>query len=333
MSKLSSAEELESLQFLRDYFTAHPVNVDQYFELNDALFLRYLRARRFNKEKALEMIKNTIEWRQNFGHADIESWWPVIQRENAKGKAYIRGFDKDGHVIMYFKPANEVSYNFSDNLKHIVYTLERAFSAMSNSNRGKDGEKVVLLIDYINYSFQSSPPLKTTSAIISILQNHYPERLLRAYCLRPPWVFSTILATISPFLDPVTRAKVVMCGHNKKEIVDKLAHSVDPGVLEASIGGHDDRAFDCQTYLMPPPPGGRSTLGEDDLHAAAFRHEFKAILDGDVVVPHNASMAAAAPAGGSLTASAAPATYMVVEDTSRSYRLMRSDGLSDGTFV
>ena len=50
----------------------------------------------------------------------------------------------------------------------------------------KDGrnDKFVLLIDYEGFSIAKSPHMKTSLETLHILQNHYPERLHCAYCIR-----------------------------------------------------------------------------------------------------------------------------------------------------
>jgi len=222
--------------------------------LDDATFARYLRARQWDKEKAVKMLQETLAWREKFGIRSIhDGWQKVIEEENSTGKGYVRGWSTAGNVLLYLRPEHENTHNHDGNLKHLVYNMERACKCMEADGRA---EKLVLLIDYHGYSLLNAPPMKTSQDTLSILQNHYPERLFRAYCIRPPWIFNAFWTMISPFIDPVTYQKIVMLSGSKEDIGKRLAADGIPlEQLESNIGGLDRRPFVSKVYLGREQPG------------------------------------------------------------------------------
>jgi hypothetical protein len=238
---LTTAQE-EALTLMKEHFKDLGDASDVMFPLDTSCLMRYLVARQFDFKKAKTMLSNTLQWRAEFGVKNIHTneYMNVIKKENSTGKIYLRNYDNAGHVIMYMRPKFENTNDHDGNLKHLVYNLERAISCMkkryndeimiekekgddhdmttTDSGGIKDGvispiklqEKITLLVDYDGYSLFNAPPIKTSRATLDILQNHYPERLYKAYCIRPPWIFSGFWKLISPFIDIKTKTKIVM---------------------------------------------------------------------------------------------------------------------------
>jgi hypothetical protein len=192
------------------------------------------------------MLNDTIEWRKKHQLRNLESWKDVLITENSTGKAYVRGYDKEGHVIVVMRPANENTNNHDGNIKHLIYTMERAVACLQKTGQ----EKLILLIDFDRYSIFNAPPMKTSREVLSILQDHYPERLCRAFCVRPPAVFYAFYKVISPFIDPVTVAKIAMLTNaDVNNPRNQLHQEVNKTILEPIFGGTDSRPFDSSKYL------------------------------------------------------------------------------------
>jgi hypothetical protein len=240
-------KQLEALEIMRTTFK----DMDGVgMPLDDACFLRYLRARVFKVKKAVKLLNESLVWRKEFGLADINEWKDIIKLENATGKSYIRGFDKEGHVLIYMVPAKENTHDHHNNMKHLVYTMERAIATMKHTT---GMEKLSLIIDYAGYTSAHAPPMKTSRETLTILQSYYPERLYRAYAVRPPYIFHAFLSLVSPFIDSVTRKKICLLKDaemNKEQ--NQLFDEVDRNILETSVGGADDRPFVSETYLNGP---------------------------------------------------------------------------------
>ena len=83
------------------------------------------------------MLRNTLEWRAS-NHVDDEvfhSWREIIEHESCTGKMYFKGFDKEGHGILYMKPGKENSYDFEGNIKFLVFSMEATIQSMVNDGR------------------------------------------------------------------------------------------------------------------------------------------------------------------------------------------------------
>lgn len=240
-----NATQQEALDQMKELFQ----NSDGHgMAMNDSTFLRYLRARNFNLDKAKAMLENTLKWREEFGLKKLHAgeWKETIELENATGKTYVRGFDKHGHVLMYMKPGLENTNNHDGNMKHLVYSMERAVACLEK----RGSERLSLIIDYDGFSLYNSPPMKTSHETLTILQDHYPERLFRAYCVRPPYVFYGFFKMVSPFIDSVTRNKICMLTNSEMGKADnQLFHDADKSILESCVGGDDSRPFESAKYL------------------------------------------------------------------------------------
>jgi hypothetical protein len=208
------------------------------------------------------MLRETIEWRKNFEIQKIHTEFAeTIKLENSTGKMYIRGFDKEGAPLIYMKPVKENTKDHVGNIKHLVYTMERAVACMDA--KGDGNTKLSLVIDYEGYTLSHAPPMKTSTETLNILQNHYPERLKCAYCIRAPFVFYAFFKMVSPFIDPVTKKKISMIKNAELGTpACQLSQEIDAAVLESSVGGLDNRPFVSATYL-----------------AGRFDQDYKAILD------------------------------------------------------
>lgn len=189
----------------------------------------------------------------------------TIALENATGKMYVRGFDKEGAALIYMRPVNENTKDHAGNIKHLVYSMERAVACMDA--KGMGSTKLSLVIDYGGYNSSHAPTMKTSKETLNILQNHYPERLKCAYCLRAPFMFYAFFKMVSPFIDPVTKKKICMIKNAEIGNAEcQLYKDIDIAVLEESVGGMDTRSFVSSVYLSGP-----------------FEHDFCTILDAQGV--------------------------------------------------
>eukprot|EP00898_Chlorokybus_atmophyticus_P007943 jgi/Chlat1/814/Chrsp104S01313 len=231
--------------------------------VDDACLFRYLRARNWNVPKAEKMLRDTLRWRAAYKPEDIE--WADVAKEAETGKMYRTSYtDLHGHPVVMMCPGRQNTSDHDGQIRFLVYTLEKAIEAIPS---GTGLEKMTWLIDYKGWSLRKSPPMKTSLETLSILQNHYPERLAKAVCFDPPTIFNMFYKAVRPFVDPKTKEKIVFVGAKDKNMAQVMGDIFDLSKLEKSVGGTSNWEFDFARYsqqMLDEESGKDSTARSGD---------------------------------------------------------------------
>lgn len=179
--------------------------------------LRYLRATKWVVHDAISRIEGSISWRREFG---IDNYLDesknivtpaLVEEESRTGKEVVLGFDNDARPCLYLKPGRQNTKSSFRQVQFLVWTLERTIDFM---RPGQDS--LTLLIDFLQHPELKSqvevskvPPLNVGRQVLHILQTHYPERLGKALLTNIPFLGWGFLKLIHPFIDPLTREKII----------------------------------------------------------------------------------------------------------------------------
>jgi len=72
-------------------------------------------------DKALELIRRTLQWRKEFGVEEMMNNVPApVKEEGASQKLYVGGKDKYGRPIIYMKPKYQNTKESIHQLEHLV---------------------------------------------------------------------------------------------------------------------------------------------------------------------------------------------------------------------
>lgn len=206
---------LEFLQNLTDVPTTEkggervPITEAEKMFLTKECILRYLRATKWKVEDAKKRLEMSLGWRREFGVDPDTSLSPdIVSIENETGKQVILGYDNDCRPCLYLKPGRQNTKPSHRQVQHLVFMLERVIDFMPS---GQD--QLALLIDFkptdVSKVGGKLPSVSTGREVLHILQTHYPERLGKALLTNIPWLAQVFLKFISPFIDPLTREKLV----------------------------------------------------------------------------------------------------------------------------
>jgi len=97
----------------------------------------------------------------------------------------------ESRPLLYMKPRLENTAASPAQIRHVVFHLEVAIALMP-----KDVHNLCIIIDFAGSSMTKNPGVAIAREIISVLGNHYPERLGKGYIINgtcPPPCFDSLV--------------------------------------------------------------------------------------------------------------------------------------------
>ncbi|KAK1248116.1 hypothetical protein MKX08_006336 [Trichoderma sp. CBMAI-0020] len=226
----------------------------------DALALRFLRARKWDVEKALVMLVSTMSWRHTEMKVDADIMkngeeGAVLDAQNGKGdakkvgedflaqlrmgKSFLHGVDKQG------RPICVVRVRLHHQGEHCEESLERCTVFLIETARmvlRPPVDTATVVFDMTGFSMANMDytPVKF---MIKCFEANYPESLGAVLVHNAPWLFQGIWKIIRGWLDPVVAAKVHFT-NNKKD----LQEFIEPAHVLKELGGDEDWEY---KYVEP----------------------------------------------------------------------------------
>eukprot|EP01026_Neomeris_dumetosa_P030882 TRINITY_DN24596_c1_g1_i9.p1 TRINITY_DN24596_c1_g1~~TRINITY_DN24596_c1_g1_i9.p1 ORF type:complete len:504 (+),score=47.69 TRINITY_DN24596_c1_g1_i9:174-1685(+) len=217
----------------------------------EATLLRFLRARKCNIEKTVEMLSAAIKWRQdeNVGSVlenSLPSWKAEVIRKY-KPSSYV-SFDRLGRPIYVDRIGllNQIGLREEgvvedDIVQFHVREMEymgRILLREASETQGHTIDQIIMIMDVGGVSIKhfTKSVREIFKRQVHIDQNNYPETNGGTYIVNAGTVFSTIWRVLEPFLDKKTRSKISVLGSGKR-MLSVLKENFDPETLPDFLGG------------------------------------------------------------------------------------------------
>ncbi|KAK6357142.1 hypothetical protein TWF718_001469 [Orbilia javanica] len=212
----------------------------------DALLLRFLRARKWDVEKALVMMVSTMHWRGQEVHVEkiaLEGEATAFAKEKTDktaegfmkqlrmGKSYIHGTDREERPVCYVnvklhKAADQTPESLE---KYTIYLIETTRMMLKQP---VDTAAIVFDMTGFGMANMDYTPVKF---MIKCFEAHYPECLGICLVHNAPWIFQGIWKIIRGWLDPVVASKVHFTTKNTD-----LAEFIPLSQLPKTLGGDEE---------------------------------------------------------------------------------------------
>lgn len=233
----------------------------------DALVLRFLRARKWDVEKALVMFISTMNWRHNDMKVDAdimrsgEGGAMEAEKSDAKtadeiakkklaidfltqtrmGKSYVHGVDKQGRPICYVRVRLHKQGEQSEESleRYTVYLIETCRMLLQG---GVDTATIVFDMTGFSMANMDYTPVKF---MVKCFEANYPECLGAVLVHKAPWIFQGIWRVIRGWLDPVVANKVHFTNN-----ISEMSEFISPEKIPKDLDGQEDWEY---KYVEPVP--------------------------------------------------------------------------------
>ncbi|KAG0222138.1 CRAL-TRIO domain-containing protein [Mortierella sp. GBAus27b] len=209
----------------------------------DALLLRFVRARKWNVNNALNMLFKAFKWRLDEDipavkystDVALNEQYPKFFEQLESGKFYIHGTDSENRIVAY------LNVRLHDPNAQPAKTLEKLTVYVMEAGRvllEHPVETVCLVFDLTGFGL-SNMDYHMVKYLVTVFEAYYPESLGRIIIHGAPFVFWGIWRVIQPWLDPVVAAKVVFTRQDK----DLLQYIPAKHLPNRYKGGEDNYTY------------------------------------------------------------------------------------------
>lgn len=283
---------LNGTEFLYSFIIRKKLEEDLGLELAEMVnsqssIERYYIATHGHMDSTIKRLKATAKWRSEHRVDYVDC--PACLNDSTTHYLHLVGHTTDGNPILYsnFKlptfPRSEAGKKGV--LDHMILVFEGAIRSSPNPRA-----QFVWLNDFHGFGLSDAANVSLPMSFISMMANHYPERLRSLLILDAPSIISPLWNLCKPIIDPKTHGKIKFLPYDLDKVgLSKLSTVLKEVQVDDEVISWLDQemkavrlfsakkgprpAYDtalirkcAQEKILPPPSSSESPTGTNHSH-------------------------------------------------------------------
>lgn len=230
-------------------------------KVDDQMCMRFLRARALDKDKALDMLTQSLGWRQE---NKVDTFLNDYRPKKKEIKLYVTGglhkCDKDGDLL-WIDRMGQVdgkglvkAFGSDEIVRYEIFRQEKMQERFEEESKkqGRLVDRLTAIQDLSGLGVKHLNPgaLKAFKMMVKIGTDNYPERLKRCFLINAPPFFPKMWNTVKGYFDPRTQKKITVLG---TDYLETLKQYIPEENIPAFLGGQSKIGDDtyCKQEISP----------------------------------------------------------------------------------
>eukprot|EP00058_Branchiostoma_floridae_P021603 XP_002607093.1 hypothetical protein BRAFLDRAFT_57347 [Branchiostoma floridae] len=237
----------QDIQALRDMINNRPgLNARK----DDGFLLRFLRARKFDHDRAFKLLENYYQVRASAPEIFDNLLPSAIRHVLDKGVVTaLPGSDKDGRKIIIFRPGrwNPDYWPIYDNVKAVILSIELLLEEEETQVSGlifiqEEGGVTTRHVYQVG--------LRYARTIANIFQDSFPVRIRGVHLVNESFLVDAVFVIIRPFLKEKLKERIKLHGKVYETLHEVTGTEVLPSELGGDGGPLDEMTKEWRERLM-----------------------------------------------------------------------------------